>query len=319
MGMSFVWLLGLVVFPAVARAEDPVAAPSAPLLWKVEADGLATSYLFGTIHIPDRRVVNLPEVVTEALESVDAVYTELALDAVTSMKAMTRMMRKDERKLKEILPEDVYELLEEAVASRGMSLAVFERLELWGVGMMVSTLDILKMMDQGPPLDLFLYNKAKGEDKEVGGIETVDEQIDAIRSGTEAEQIDQLRHTLREMKEAEEKGTSMLEEMTRVYLVGDEVELMEMIEGMGDAEGGEELMNSMLTVRNLRMAERSAEKMKAHPERAYFFAYGAAHFPGAGGVVELLREQGFDVYRVDREGNRREDRAERPSPLEKAY
>lgn len=50
------------------------------VFWKVTHDETqATSYLFGTIHVPDKRVLDLPKPVKEGFDAADALYCELAL------------------------------------------------------------------------------------------------------------------------------------------------------------------------------------------------------------------------------------------------
>ncbi len=51
-------LLCLVAAPAQAQGIKPTEKP---FLWKIE--GEVDSYLYGTIHVPDKRVTTLPKVV----------------------------------------------------------------------------------------------------------------------------------------------------------------------------------------------------------------------------------------------------------------
>ena len=61
---------------AQAQSEEKVAHKK-PFLWKVELPGAKTpSYLFGTIHLPDKRVITLPKVVDKAVERCDALYCD---------------------------------------------------------------------------------------------------------------------------------------------------------------------------------------------------------------------------------------------------
>src|SRR5215472_8171208 len=80
------FLAGLVLagcaIGASAGAQAPAVQPTQkPLLWRIE--GTVPSYLYGTIHIPDQRVLALPDVVTRAMNASDAVYTEVVLDQAT--------------------------------------------------------------------------------------------------------------------------------------------------------------------------------------------------------------------------------------------
>src|SRR5215510_15315077 len=75
-------VLAGITLGASARTQAPAAQPTQkPLLWRIE--GPVPSYLYGTIHIPDQRVLALPEVVMRAMAASDAVYTEVQLDPAT--------------------------------------------------------------------------------------------------------------------------------------------------------------------------------------------------------------------------------------------
>jgi len=43
------------------------------LLWKIERDGAKPSYLFGTMHMSDTRIVNLPEPVEKAFDTSETI------------------------------------------------------------------------------------------------------------------------------------------------------------------------------------------------------------------------------------------------------
>ena len=52
-----------------------------PFLWRIESKGLqAPSWLYGTMHMGNDRLVALPEVVEKARDGADALYCELAID-----------------------------------------------------------------------------------------------------------------------------------------------------------------------------------------------------------------------------------------------
>ena len=47
------------------------------------------------------------------------------------------------------------------------------------------------------------------------------------------------------------------------------------------------------------MSSRVIEILRTDPGSSHFFAFGAAHFLGQQGIVQLVREAGFTVERVD--------------------
>jgi uncharacterized protein YbaP (TraB family) len=85
-----------------------------------------------------------------------------------------------------------------------------------------------------------------------------------------------------------------------LYLSGDEEKLVE--KSMESLESSDALsdkyLDVLMTSRNIRMADRIAQKLRANPGKSYFFAIGAGHYPGTDGIVALLQQKGFSVSRV---------------------
>ena len=76
-----------------ATTESAAAEASGPFLWRVE--GPTPLYLFGTIHVPDDRVLTLPPSVVKAFTDSSAVYTEIPMDTATQMGVMGKVMLPD--------------------------------------------------------------------------------------------------------------------------------------------------------------------------------------------------------------------------------
>ncbi len=54
------------------------------LLWTIAKEGKQTSYLFGTIHVSDKEITTLPDVVDKALHDTD----QFAMEAIPDMEQM---------------------------------------------------------------------------------------------------------------------------------------------------------------------------------------------------------------------------------------
>lgn len=57
-------------------------------------------------------------------------------------------------------------------------------------------------------------------------------------------------------------------------------------------------INELILKRNLRMAERVVRLLEAHPDKSFFFAFGAGHFLGKESVVNLVRRAGYRIETV---------------------
>src|SRR5687768_2169962 len=93
-------------------AGDVVAARSIPngdaLLWKVTTKQDKVSYVFGTIHSDDKRVLQLKPGVQAAFAGSERLMLEVFLTPEDLLAMMTRMYRRDGSELKQDLPAPLY-------------------------------------------------------------------------------------------------------------------------------------------------------------------------------------------------------------------
>src|ERR1051325_3410775 len=88
-GLVIVFLTGSLSL-STQSAQAQVRATEKPFLWRIE--GPVPSYLYGTVHVPDPRVLELPEVVRRALNASDVFNAEIPLDAATQGALLSKIM-----------------------------------------------------------------------------------------------------------------------------------------------------------------------------------------------------------------------------------
>lgn len=295
---------------AAARAASAPASAEAPgpFLWRVE--GGAPTYLFGTIHVPDERVLALPPSVEQAFAKADAVYTEIPMDAGTQMSVMGKIMLPDDQKLSDVIGERTFQrmtavvekTLGNAPAGTGAMLStLFERMKPWAAMSQLSLLEFLPDMMAGrQPLDAMLYSRAQAEGKAVGALETPEEQIAVFESFTLAEQTRMLELTLDEMERVKPGGKTQTQQLIEAYLSGD----MNVVAGvMEEAMTGDRALMARfrqiaIDKRNTHMAERIRALRAKEPSKVFFVAVGTAHFAGDTGIIAQLQRAGLTVARV---------------------
>jgi len=270
-----------------------------PLLWKIESPGKKVSYLFGTIHVPDDRVLALSKTVGSALESADEFCAEIPLDSQTQMNVLSLSTLPEGKKLSTVLPRDIYEHADRIVRSKGLSMTYFESFKIWAFAGVVELIDYFWDMVGKKPLDMYLYSVATSMGKQTCGVETVEEQIGMFEAFSDSEQAQLLESTLDAVDAYAANGTNPTEEMILLYLSGDDLELLAVsTESTNESDPlMERFSNVLVNQRNVRMADRIAAKISAS-NKSFFFAIGSAHMPGDDGIVELLRQKGFIVTRV---------------------
>src|SRR5215831_20037464 len=112
-GFSIVCLVSAISLCA-QTAPAQVRATEKPFLWRI--DGAVPSYLYGTVHVPDPRVLELPEVVRRALNASDVFNGEIPLDANTQAAMLGKVMLPPGQSLRSIVGEDVFARLVRVVA-----------------------------------------------------------------------------------------------------------------------------------------------------------------------------------------------------------
>lgn len=286
--------------PAATQAAPATETARVPMLWEVDTQ--PKIYLFGTIHLGDPRVLAHPPVVQKALDRSQALYTEIAIEPETMMK-MAQMARLPEgQSLKEILPPALREKVRGLLAAKGLPepmLDALDRFQIWALFLQLQRLDVPPEM-LAKALDSELYTEAMESGKTVGGIEKLEEQIGIFASLTQEEQIRLLDESVKAILKAREAGVQPVQQMIELYLKGDAESLMKamMAEMDKDDPLSNKLMKMMLDDRNVRMVRRMLQIGQERPDETMFVAVGTGHYPGAMGILELLRTTGFRVRQL---------------------
>jgi hypothetical protein len=259
---------------------------SGSLLWKVSGNGLEKpSYLFGTIHIRDNRVFDLPDSVLPKIAECSAMAIEMIPD--NPMEALKYVMM-DSTTLEQLLGKMDYDLLMNYLDRNNLApmKLMFARMKPLFISSMITETKISK--DRAQPLDLYLLDEAKKSGKKTFGVETLKEQVSAIDAIPLKEQAKMLMESITDTA----KGDSLLPRMIELYVLQDMEGVLKL---MNESEMSDNIETALLTKRNIVMAERIDSAARVQNT---FFAIGTAHLPGTEGVIALLRARGFSVTPV---------------------
>jgi len=293
---------------AAVSAAVP-AGGKAPFLWKVEG-GRAPLYLFGTIHVPDDRVLTLAPSVEKAFGEASAVYTEIPMDGATQLGIMGKVMLPDGTQLSDVIGQPLFDRMTAAAqktlgaehAGIGAMLdPLFQRMKPWAAMSQLSLLEFLPDMMAGKqPLDAMLYARAQSEGKTVGALETPEEQIAVFESFSTREQIRMLELTLDEIERVKPGDRTQTQALIDAYLSGDMTVVAQVMdEAMaGDRALMARFQDIAITRRNNHMSERILALRREQPSTVFFVAVGTAHYAGPTGIVAQLQKAGLKVGRV---------------------
>ncbi|KQZ15000.1 polysaccharide biosynthesis protein GumN [Mesorhizobium sp. Root554] len=291
---------------AYARIEAEAAkTPNGTgLLWKLEKPGQKPSWLFGTMHMTDPRVVTLTPAAKQAFDAADTVVIETTdvLDQSKMMAAITKepglMMFTDSTTLASLLSPQDAEAMNKALDARGIPPASVAKMKPWMLTAMVAlpACEMARKSGGAPVLDIKLANDAKAAGKDLEGLETVADQLRAMASLPMDLHMKGLVDTLK----LGDKSDDLSETMIALYQRGEIGMIWPLFRAVlpdeaKDSAGYAAFEETMVTSRNKVMAER-AEPILAKGN--VFMAVGALHLPGPEGLVEDFRKAGFSVISV---------------------
>jgi uncharacterized protein YbaP (TraB family) len=282
-----------------ARADDLVNGDG--LLWRIEKPGLTPSYLFGTIHSTDESTLEIAHRAAQSINGAKIVATELGgpidtieranITAATLAKALDR----DHHTLEGIAAAKDRAEIEKLIAGLGYPKEFAHHLKPWFLAILTAVpLCEAEREAQGlPAVDQFLAQTAKDLGVKVIGLETPEEQLDAI-----AALRPDIAGTLLALA-ARNPGLNddLYATMLRLYRESRPAEILPIADALGAISEAEraaqdEFMRALLQGRNATMAERAAPLLASG---GAFIAVGALHLAGKTGLIERFRAEGYTV------------------------
>ncbi|MGE0501134.1 MAG: TraB/GumN family protein [Rhizobiaceae bacterium] len=271
------------------------------LLWKVETPGSPASWLFGTMHVTDPRVTDLPAPARAAFDGAATLVIETTeiLDQKKMMAALMAqpelMMFTDDTTLYDLIPEADRAVFDAGLEARGIPPASVIKMKPWMLAAMVAlpACEMARKEAGEPVLDVKLAHDAEAGGKTVVGMETVAEQLGAMASLPMEFHVDGLIETLR----LGERMDDVIETMVQLYEREETGMFWPLFRAVLPSGADHEssyvaFEETMIKARNRTMAERAAPYFT---EGNAFVAVGALHLAGPEGLVELLRSAGYTV------------------------
>ncbi len=264
------------------------------MLYEISGGALThKSYVFGTIHLRDKRAF---EQVSDKKDSLwycfkhcDIIAGELKFDKKEIKEAaMDKVMLPDGITLQSLLTPEEYEKVKAyAKETLGWKAILVDRIKpLFTISLFT---EAMEKADYKYPLDVYLQEQGEKKKKEIAGIETIDEQMQALSAMSIQDQA-------KELVDFVTNPTGSQAEFEKMIELYRERKLLDLYEVITTAGMSDSVETALLTDRNKLMAYRIEAMMLRKP---VFAAIGSAHLPGDKGVLELLRRKGYRIRAVD--------------------
>lgn len=287
-------ILGIILFISIALNVN------AQLLWKISGNGLEKpSYIFGTHHLAPLSIKDSIADLPQAIDGTTQVYGEVIMADMMSPQFMQlmqqQMMIAGDTTLQSLFTPEQLELVSKVVKENMMAdLSMLDKLKPAVITQQLTLLFCMKHFGGINPqeqLDTYFQQQATQSGKKVGGLETPESQLDVLFN---TQTLQRQANLLFCLVQGIDKAMSQAKRLNEAYLsqnLDDVLKLMEEREGNScDPLPGE--MESLLDDRNKAWIEKMPAIMKDAPT---FFVVGAGHLPGANGVLNLLKQQGYTV------------------------
>lgn len=287
------------------QSEAALVPNGKGILWRIEKEGVAPSFLMGTMHLTDPRVLEMPKGAKAAFDGAETVIVE-STEVLDETKAASILlshpeltMFTDQTTIASLLPKEDAAKLEEGLKSRGISLSAVQKMKPWIIASFVSlpACEMARKAGGGSFLDKKLAEDAITAGKTLEGLETALEQLDAMADIPMKFHLQSLIETLELGKRMDDITATMIE----LYIAGDVGMIVPTLkyaaeEKLGETSDYADFEQRIVIDRNHVMADRAAPILD---RGKVFMAVGALHLPGKEGVIELLRQKGYRLTPVN--------------------
>lgn len=263
-------------------AEDDTA-----LFWSLSRQGENAGYLLGTIHSEDPRVLDFSEAFLGKLESCSVFAMEMVPDLPTLTRLTNYMQYQDGRTLESEIGPQRFEKVRGTLSTYQVPADWVAKMKVWATVMTLS----VPPPETGFFMDFSLSLRAAGAGLKVVGLETLEEQLSFLENMPLEQQLSLLDQALDDYDRVQE----VHDEMVRNYLEGDLQALQAAAgEQLGelDQQTRDYFIGQGIDARNHRMIESLLPQLQ---NARVFVAVGALHLPGRQGLIQLLREAGYEL------------------------
>jgi hypothetical protein len=276
------WFLALGLLGSLsAHAASPV--------WAIRGTH-NTVYLAGSVHLLPAQDAALPPGFEHAYADSARLVMELDLAQIDPLTAAAWMMEHgalpEGKSFAAVVGAARYLRVSTAAKELGLPLEMLDHQAPWVVGIELADLEYLHLgFDPQQGVEEQLLRRAQTDGKPTAGLESLDQELGGVATLSAEDQLRLLDQTLGELNES----TAEMDEVLRAWRRGDAAALARLL---GKEYGSfPALYRALVTARNERWKPQ-IEALLRRPDNS-LVVVGALHLVGDGGLLELLRKDGF--------------------------
>ena len=209
------------------------------LTWKIEKQGVAPSYLFGTMHLSDPRMLELKPGAKAAFDKSNSLaleITEIIDPQAMAAKAFSilqyTMYSGAESLDTKLKPDDVSAIKQLVQKKLGLPWNVAGKMKPWALmgSLALPACELARKRAQAPFLDMKLGLDAKASGKTLVGLETIESQMQAMSSLPEKFALKGLLQSVR----LGSRMDDLFETMIQLYIKEDTATIWAMMRRVGE-------------------------------------------------------------------------------------
>ncbi len=273
--------------PIAQRREKAV-------FFHVSSCGRKDSYLLGTVHSDDLKLVEMNREAFNALKTSREAAFEIVADATTQNMAMGYMTLppEEQRSLRDIIGPKAFSRLSRITGTplTGMPENFLLRYRPWAAAIL---LQYPATTSDGVPLDARLQAAAYLSNVPLVALEKIEDQFDVFLTMPEREQITMLHDTLSRLGDINDDNDRLFalyfdQDLWEIARLGKEA-----FDAIEDPKLRKRLQDDLIHRRNRNMAEAALPRLE---KGNLFIAVGALHLPGKGGLFERIEKSGYFIF-----------------------
>jgi uncharacterized protein len=282
------WLLALSLLGGLnAYAAGPV--------WAIRG-AHNTVYLAGSVHLLPTGDTALPKAFERAYADSTTLVMELDLGNFDPLEATTWMMDKGTlpagTTLRGLLGEPRYQRVSTAAAALGLTMPMLDGLAPWVVGIELTDLAYEHAgFDPEEGVEEQLVRRAKSDHRATAGLETLEEELGGLVALSREDQVKMLDQTLDDTQQLQGE----MEQVLAAWRHGDTQRLSALL--TSEYSDFPALYRPLVTERNEKWLPQIEKMLKG--DANVMVVVGALHVVGKGGLLELLRKDGYTAKQLD--------------------
>jgi uncharacterized protein YbaP (TraB family) len=287
-----VFLAVIWTFGAIAHAREiSEVGTKKNFLWRIETERNSV-YLLGSMHFLKSDSFPLSKGIEDAYNACNRIVLEAEIEGMKDPAFQATMMTlglySGSETLKQNLSEQTYASLKKKAREAGLSMAQLDRFRPWLCAVTLTAIELRRLgFDPNYGIDMYFFDKAKKDEKEIIFLETVEYQLRAFAEMAEREEESFLAQTLKDLEVVKTTLTDIVE----AWKTGD-VDTLESIMRVSFKDHPD-VYDRLVVQRNRKWITQIEDLMKQDDN--VLVIVGAGHLAGTENIIELLRKKGYKI------------------------